>query len=346
MLNVTIIVPCFNEEDAIPIYIKKADELFKDTDEYRFDFIFVDDGSKDRTLELLKKVALEHNNVSVISFSRNFGQDPAIEAALKKATGDVVIPMDIDLQDPPELVFKMLEKYKEGYDVVQAQRSSRESDSALKKNTSSGFYKVVNHIAGKEIMPSNVSQYKLLSRKAVKAILAMPEKISLLRSEVPFIGFKTAFVPFERKERSAGKTKYNFKKMFNLALRTISNSTYAPLDWALKFTIVEGSFSIVAFLTMLVLSIVSTCLTSSSLNNYSLIFWICTIIAAIFLALGILLGFQAVQNMYLKEVMANTQRRPSYLIDQQYESETSKKNRLEGEKSPFYTVPYDEMKFN
>jgi len=345
MLKVTIVVPCFNEQEAIPLYLAKAEELFKDSPKYAFDFIFINDGSSDDTLKLLKKAAEEHSNISVISFSRNFGQDPAIEAALKKATGDVVIPMDIDLQDPPELVFKMLEKYEEGYDVVQAQRTAREGDTAFKKKSSAGFYKVVNGIAHKEIMPPNVSQYKLLSRKAVKAILAMPEKISLLRSEVPYIGFKTAFVPFVREERSAGKTKYNFSKMMSLATRTIANSTSAPLDWAMKFTIVDGLISSILFIGFFICSVLGTCDIGRILSSYTLVFWIMTIISGLFLCLGIVTGFITIQNLYLKEIMANTQRRPTYLVDEQFMSTASKENLKQKESDKNYQAPYDDMKF-
>lgn len=340
MTNVTIVVPCYNEEDSVPIYLKKADELFKDSDKYSFDFIFINDGSNDRTLDLLSTAASTRSNISVISFSRNFGQDPAIEAGLKEATGDVVIPMDIDLQDPPELVFELLKKYEEGYDVVQPKRTQREGDSAFKKNSSSNFYKVINKMAKKTPLPSNVSQYKLLSRKAVNAILKMKEKSPLLRSEVPYIGFKTAYVPFVRQKRAAGVTHYHFGKMFSLAMRTITNTTTAPLDWAMKFTVVEGSFAFLSTLAFFTLSIISTVLTSSELSQYSLIFWICTIISFVLLALGILSGFITIQNMYIKEIMDNTQRRPSYLIDKLYESAKSADNRVKKTSEESYQKPY------
>lgn len=318
MIKVTIVVPCYNEEEMLPLYFKKAEELFKDTSEYAFDFIFVNDGSKDKTLELLKAEAEKKKNVSYISFSRNFGQDPAIQAGLKAAQGEVVIPMDCDLQDPPELVFEMLKKYQEGYQIVQAQRRTRQGDSKLKANTSKDFYKVINKIAGKEILPPAVSQYKLLSRKAVEVINAMPEKMSLLRSEVPFVGFKTAYVQFDRKERAAGKTKYNFKKMFNLAMRTISLSTDAPLDWALKYTVVTGPFNILSSLVFLILWLVSLYGNVASLTNNALLFMTLFLVFAFFLGVSILTGFIAIQNMYLKEVMSNTQNRPSYIIDEEY----------------------------
>jgi glycosyltransferase involved in cell wall biosynthesis len=317
MTNVTIIVPCYNEEQALPLYFKKAEELFGPNENYNFDFIFINDGSSDNTLNLLKDEAEQKSNVSYISFSRNFGQDPAIQAGLKAAKGDVVIPMDCDLQDPPELVFDMLKKYEEGYAIVQAQRTAREGDTQLKKDTSKGFYKVINGIAGKEILPPNVSQYKLLSRPVVDILNQMPEKMALLRSQVPFVGFKTAFVPFQRKERSAGKTKYNFPKMFSLAMRTIALSVDKPLDWAMYFTLIDGPLSFLASVVFLVLTLVSN-YSTNGLANYFFTFLLMTIISILFFVLAIITGFISIQNLYLKEIMANTQNRPSYIVEEEY----------------------------
>jgi glycosyltransferase involved in cell wall biosynthesis len=324
MTKVTIVVPMYNEEEMFPLYIKKASELFKDNDKYHFDYLFVNDGSKDKTLDLIKAEAAKRDDISYISFSRNFGQDPALAAGLAEAKGDVVITMDCDFQDPPELVFEMLKKYEKGYDIVHPQRSSRQGDSWMKKHTSGAFYKFINKISGREVLPPNTSQFKLMDRKVLDVLNAMPEKLKLMRSEVPFVGFKTAFIPFERKARAAGKTKYNYKKMFNLAFHTITASTLNPLDWPLKFGIGFGAFSFVGFVTFLVLFVLAD-VTTLPLGSYGLIFMAMFIVFALFLCLAVISCIIAVPCLYLKDVYLNTQARPSYIIGEKYVSKNSSK---------------------
>ncbi|MFA6811765.1 MAG: glycosyltransferase family 2 protein [Bacteroidaceae bacterium] len=323
MTKVTLVVPVYNEEEMLPIYLKKADELFVDTDKYSFDILFINDGSKDNTLKILQKEAVKRDNISFISFSRNFGQDPALEAGLKNATGDVVITMDCDLQDPPELISQMLEKYEEGYQIVHPQRTKRKGDSFLKKRTSGAFYHFINHIAHREVMPANVSQFKLLTRKVVDTINAMPENIRLLRSEVPYVGFKTCFIPFERMPRAAGKTKYNYPKMFNLAYHTISTSTLAPLTWPLNIGIGLGGLSGLGFIACLVMYIIAIFNpgTTLALNMTHVELWL--IISAVFLAASLISVVVFIPSMYLRDIHANTQRRPTYIIESKHDSKKS-----------------------
>ncbi|MDD4532751.1 MAG: glycosyltransferase family 2 protein, partial [Bacilli bacterium] len=288
MKKVTVVVPVYNEEEMIKIYLNEADKIFVDNEKYSFDFLFINDGSKDQTLNILQKEAQKRDNFSYISFSRNFGQDPALEAGLKNATGDIVITMDCDLQDPPELIPQMLKKYEEGYQVVHPQRTKRKGDTFFKKFTSLSFYHFVNHLSDREIMPPNVSQFKLLTRKVVDTINKMPEKVRLLRSQVPFVGFKTCTIPFERKKRMAGKTKYNFRKMLNLALQTITTSTTAPLLWPLNIGLFLGSLSGAGFISCLTMYLIAIFHKYTFLwNNLDTVkLWL--IISAIFLATSIL----------------------------------------------------------
>jgi glycosyltransferase involved in cell wall biosynthesis len=329
MTKVTIVVPVFNEEDALPIFLKKADELFIDNEEYAYDMLFINDGSKDGTLQILQTEAAKRKNLSYISFSRNFGQDPALEAGLKNAVGDVVIPMDVDLQDPPELIKEMLKKAKEGFDIVNPQRIKREGDSALKRKSSGAFYKFINKISGREVMPENVSQFKLLSRKAVDTINSMPEKIRLLRSEVPFVGFKTCYIPFERKERSAGKTKYHFKKIFNLAFHTITSSTLEPLNWPLVFGVGFGGISGLGWLTCLVLYIVGSLSSPfSGLGAHMMDIDTWLIISTILVGVSIISLLLFIPCVYLKDIMANTQGRPTYIVQERFDSQVTKKENV------------------
>jgi glycosyltransferase involved in cell wall biosynthesis len=324
MQKVTIVVPLYNEEEMFPLYLKKADELFKDNDKYTFDYLFINDGSKDQTLELVKKAAEERKDVSYISFSRNFGQDPALAAGLAHVDADVVITMDCDFQDPPELVYDMLQKYEEGYQVVQPQRRSRKADTWLKRNTSKAFYHFINKISGREVIPPNTSQFKLLSRKAVAAFNSLPEKMKVIRSEVAFVGFKTCFIPFDRKARAAGKSKYNYHKLFQLAFHTITCSTSAPLDWPLVFGVFSSAFWLLSFLVFFILFCIGATTFNGPISNYGFIWQTLSVVSAVFLAVGILSCIIGVPSLYLKDINTNTQGRPTFVIDEVFDSEKSK----------------------
>ena len=320
MKNVTIIVPCYNEEEMLPLFLKKAEELFIDNDKYSFDFIYVDDGSKDKTLEILREASLKSERISYISLSKNCGQDPALSAGLKKATGDCAIMIDCDMQDPPELIFQLLEKYEEGYDVVNPQRSKRETDTYFKKTSSGIFYRFVNKMAKKEVVPPNVSMYRLLSRKALDYLNSLPESDRIIRSEVPFIGLKTCYIKFERQQREAGKTKYNFHRMFDLGERTLVDSTTGLLTMVLKIGLL---FSFVGFLGMLGCIIAYIIINANldigtGLTYFHLIFAL--IIFVGILIVGVLSIVVYIPCMYLKVIHINTQNRPTYLIGEQFDS--------------------------
>ena len=314
MTKVSIVVPLYNEEEMLPIFLDKAKDIFVDDKKYTFDITFVNDGSKDKTLELLRECVKTHKNISYVSFSRNFGQDAALEAGLRHAKGDVVIPMDCDLQDPPSLIPEMLAKYEEGYDVVNPQRVKRDGDGFMKKKSSGMFYKFINRVAGKEVIPENVSQFRLISRRALEEILKMPEKVRMLRSEVPFVGFKTCYIPFERQNREAGKTKYNYKRIFKFAGHTITNTTDALLNWPLFFGMGFGAFGGTGFIISLILYIIYSQQDYLAMQHCGL----AMIIFGIFAAIGILSLILFIPCLYMKDMFANTQGRPSYIVEEEY----------------------------
>ncbi len=316
MINVTIIVPCYNEEEMLPIFFKKIEELFVDNNEYNFDFLMVNDGSKDKTLSILQQESSKKDNISYISLSKNYGQDAALSCGLQHASGDCVIMMDCDMQDPPELIFEMLKKYQEGYEIVNPQRVKRDEDTAFKRKSSGLFYKFINKIAGREVIPPNVSQFRLLSRKAVNYVNSLPESSRMIRGEIPYIGLKTCTIPFERKARVAGKTKYNFKKMLDGAFKTITSATNNLLDFVLKFGIV---FCIVGFLGLIACFISYCCLRNSSLFILGDIFIPTIVFASLFVA-GLVLSVMYIPMIYLKDIMVNTQKRPNYFIGEEYYS--------------------------
>lgn len=322
MKKVTIVVPLYNEEEMFPIFLSKAKELFVDSDKYTFDLVFINDGSSDKTLELLKKAAQEEKNVSYISFSRNFSQEAALAAGLRFAKGDYIIPIDCDFQDPPELIKEMLEAAEEGYEVVCPKRSKRDGDSFVKKSTSKAFYKLINGISGRKVMENDVSYFRLMSKRVVEIIMAMPETERLFKSEATYVGFKTKYIEFNRPERAAGNTKYNYKKLFKLAFRTITASTSALLYFPLFIGIIFSLIGFLGFAPTLVCWIVNLCNGCFGLTANSILST-CLIVFCIILAVGVISLVISILAIYIQNLVVNVQARPLYVIEEQYESESS-----------------------
>ena len=173
MKKLSLIVPMYNEEEMIPLFFEKIEEVLSQIKDYTKEIVCVNDGSRDRTLELLKEYKKKNKDIHIVSFSRNFGHEAAVAAGFKCAKGDVMIVMDADLQDPPEVMFELLEKYHEGYQVVNAKRVDRKSDSFLKRTTASWYYKIIRKMSGKIKVPENVGNYRLMDRKVVDEINAL-----------------------------------------------------------------------------------------------------------------------------------------------------------------------------
>ena len=304
MKTVSIVVPFYNEEEMFPIFIKKAKELFIDDESYKYELVLVNDGSKDKTLELIRAAARENDFITYISFSRNFGQEAALAAGLRAAKGDYIIPMDCDFQDPPELIKDML---KEAF---------------VKRFTSKAFYKFINGISGREVIQDNVSYFRLMTKRVVKIIMDMPETERLFKSEATYVGFKTKIIEFDRPERAAGKTKYNYRKLFKLAFRTITCSTNALLYLPLHIGIALSSIGFLGFVTTLVLLFVNGDY-RWGINSQNIIQSF-LIISSIILAVGIISLIITIPCLYLQNLMVNTQRRPQYIIEEQYEAPKTK----------------------
>ena len=206
MKKISLVVPMYNEEEMIPLFFEKMNEVLSQIKNYKFEYVLVNDGSRDDTLKMLKEQKKVQNNIKIVSFSRNFGHEAAVCAGFQNADGDAVIVMDADLQDPPEIISKMIEKYEEGYKVVNGKRVDRKKDSFLKRTTASMFYKVIKKLSGKIKVPENVGNYRLLDKEVVDHLNALPEKNRVFRVQVPYIGFKTCEVEFVRPERPKGET--------------------------------------------------------------------------------------------------------------------------------------------
>jgi glycosyltransferase involved in cell wall biosynthesis len=225
--RISLVVPVFNEEDAIPIFYR---EVRQNTalQSYDIELVFVNDGSKDRTEAVATEIALRDKAVILVNFSRNFGKEAALLAGLEYATGDAVIPMDVDLQDPIEVIPRLVERWQAGADVVLAKRMERASDSALKRVSAGMFYKLHNRIAVTKI-EENVGDFRLMSRHVVETIKMMPERNLFMKGILSWVGFPSEVVEYARPARSAGTTKFNGWKLWNLALEGITSFSTMPL---------------------------------------------------------------------------------------------------------------------
>ncbi len=302
MVAYSIIVPTYNEEGALQIFYDTLTPVLESTQEH-YEVIFVNDGSRDRTGEILHALAEKDKRVKVCTFSRNFGQQAAIFCGLEQAKGQAVIVMDADLQDPPKVALEMLEKWKEGYDIVHGKRSKRESEGVFKRATASLFYTLTRKITGME-MQADSGDFKLYDRKVVDAILAMPEHDRLLRSQAAWVGFRQTCVEFERPERVAGESHYTVKKMCKLAANGILPNTDFTLTLPLKIGLGMG---FVSLLCMLVFLIMSCC----GVWYGGLLAWL---FPCLFLSVGLVLTCQGLSNLHLAMVYKEVQNRPKYIL--------------------------------
>jgi glycosyltransferase involved in cell wall biosynthesis len=226
-VKVSLIVPVFNEEQAINLFYQAIRRELSLT-EYEVEIVFVNDGSTDHTAEQAKALALADDNVLVINFSRNFGKEPALFAGIEYASGDAVIPMDVDLQDPISVIPLLIREWQNGADVVLAKRRDRTADSYLKRHAAAMFYHLINRIAYTRI-EENVGDFRLMDRKVVNVIRALPEHQLFMKGVLSWAGFNTVVIEYERAQRVAGTSKFNGWKLWNLALEGITSFSTVPL---------------------------------------------------------------------------------------------------------------------
>ena len=225
--TLSIVIPAYNEEESIRGFVERVMPIMACTG-YDFEMVFVDDGSSDRTPLILSALAHDNDYVRFIKLSRNFGKEAALTAGLSYATGGAIIPMDCDLQDPPELIPRMIDKWEEGYKVVHALRRNRLTDSWLKRESAKSFYRVMSSITDVSI-PRNCGDYRLMDRIVVEAILSFRERNRFMKGIMAAAGFKAATLEYDRPERSAGETKFNVWKLWNFALDGITSFSTVPL---------------------------------------------------------------------------------------------------------------------
>ena len=307
MKKISVVIPMYYEEEVADICYKRVvNNLKKLSDKYSYEIIFINDGSKDSTLEILKKIASNDDNVKIISFSRNFGHQAAVTAGIRNVTGDAVIIMDADLQDPPELFDGMIEKWEEGYEVVYGKRKTREGESIFKILTARMFYNTLNKLSEIEI-PKDTGDFRLVDRKVIDVIATLPEHNKFLRGLFSWVGFNQYAYEYNRVNRVAGKTKYPFKKMFKLATDGILSFSAKPL----KVVGAIGFFSVIVSIAILAYSIVSFVFKLNSLTPG----WTSIMCTMTFIG-GIILISLGMIGEYIARIYEESLGRPEYIIDE------------------------------
>lgn len=302
--KVSIIIPIFNEEGNVAIIAKTLVNILSNYPDY--EIIFINDGSKDQTLSKVKMVNKENSKIGFLSFSRNFGHQAALRAGLDYATGDCVISMDGDMQHPPELIPQLIDKWKEGYDIVYTRRKDDASISFFKKKTSQGFYKLINLLSDIEIDPG-AADFRLVDKKVIAALRQIKEGNLFMRGMISWIGFEQFSIDYVPHERHWGKSKYTFKKMFNLALSGITSFSIRPLHIS---TILGAIIAAVSFIYGLY-SIYEKLFTPSWVLGWA------SLITAILFMGGIQLLMIGVLGEYLGKIFIESKMRPHYIIKEQ-----------------------------
>ncbi len=307
--ELSIIIPIFNEESNIFMLHERLTKVMQRLD-FPYELLFVNDGSSDNSLAILKGLAATDSNVKYLDFSRNFGHQIAVSAGLEHCDGQKIVIIDADLQDPPELIFDLYQKMKEGYEVVYARRSSRKGESWLKRQTAAWFYRLLKRITSVEI-PVDTGDFRIMDRKIVEIIKAMPERHKFLRGQIAWIGFRQSFVTYERDERNAGTTGYTYQKMLRFALDGIT----AFSDFPLK--IVTWFGFLVSFITFLVIlfAIYSRFILKDFVPG-----WTSLMISVLFIG-GVQMIAIGIIGEYLSRMNTDIRKRPLYIVKESNISE-------------------------
>ncbi len=302
----SVVVPCYNEEEVIEQTHLRLTQVFEHEPSTRLEIIYVDDGSRDRTLPILRELQATDRRVRVVSFSRNFGHQFAVTAGLDHAAGDAVCVIDADLQDPPEVILQMLERWRQGVDVVYGVRAEREGESAFKLWTAKMFYRTINRLSDTPI-PLDTGDFRLMDRSAVEAFQAMPERDRFVRGMVAWAGFRQEALPYRRAARFAGTTKYPLKKMLRFAADGIMSFSTVPLRMAVYLGLAAACMAMLGVVYALGMRLA----TQNWVAGWTLLF-----IAVLFIG-GVQLMFMGVLGEYIGRIYGEVKRRPLYLVKEQ-----------------------------
>ena len=307
MPKISVIVSCYNEEKAIPLFYEEIEKNIKDFENTEFEYIFINDGSSDNTLSVIKELKQKDNKVKYVSFSRNFGKEAAIYAGLEHATGDYVTLMDADLQDPPYLLKDMYKAItEEGFDAIGTRRVSRKGEPIIRSFFARLFYKLINKISKIE-MVDGARDYVLMSRQVVNSILSLKEYNRYTKGLFSFVGFKVKWIEYENVKRVAGETKWSFWKLLTYAIEGITAFSTTPLIFA---SIIGLIFCIAAFLLILLI-IVKTLLLGDPTSGWP------SLVCIIFMVSGIQLFSLGIIGQYLSKTYLEVKRRPIYIVKEE-----------------------------
>lgn len=302
-MKLSIVVPCYNEEETIRPFLEETKRVENQMTDLSFEYIFIDDGSKDGTLEVLEEVEQLYSNVGYLSFSRNFGKEAALLAGLEHASGDLVTVMDVDLQDPPELLIDMYAKIQEGYDVVGTRRKDRVGEPPIRSFFSRMFYVLINKVSDTE-MVDGARDFRLMTRQVVDSILKLREVNRFSKGLFSWVGYKTTYLSFENRERVAGKTSWNFFSLFKYSIEGIVNFS----DVLLNLATVGGFLSFISSCIGIVFIIIRKLFFGGSVDGWpSLVCLILFMGGLQLLALGII-------GKYISKIFLETKNRPVYIV--------------------------------
>ena len=305
MRKITIIIPAYNEEESLPLLYKRLETFMESIKNYEFEILFVNDGSKDNTINLIKEYRSQDKRISYVDLSRNFGKETAMIAGLDYATGDAVIFMDADLQDPPEIIPELIKWWEEGYDDVYARRKSRKGETFLKKFTSKMYYKVLQSLTNVPIQ-QDTGDFRLLDKRCVNVLKKMRETQRCSKSMFSWIGYKKKEVLYDRDPRVAGKTKWNYKKLIDLAIDGITSFTTSPLRIATYLCIPTFLALFIYFIYVICKMIFIT----NKIDAYQ------AIILLILFFSGIQILLFGIIGEYLGRIFNETKNRPLYLVNE------------------------------
>lgn len=300
----SVVVPCYNEQEVISETIKRLQnfcvEVNLDTE-----LIFVDDGSFDRTREILKGFAAEDSRIKLIGFARNFGHQIAVTAGIDAANGDAVVLIDADLQDPPEVIHQMIAKWREGYDVVYGTRTERSNESRFKLVTAQGFYRLLNQLSDIPI-PLDTGDFRLMSRNVVDTLKAMPERDRFIRGMVSWVGFRQTALPYKRAKRFAGESKYPLAKMFSFAMDGILSFSTKPLEISIAMGMFCAAIALIGIFYSLFLRL---------FTNIWVEGWTALMIAILFIG-GVQLISIGILGQYVGRTYKEIKKRPLYVVQE------------------------------
>lgn len=312
---ITILVPAYNEEEVLELLYERLKKIMDENPNYNFEVLLVNDGSKDKTLQIMQELRQKDKRICYLNLSRNFGKETAMIAGLDYCKGDAVVIIDADLQDPPELIPEMIKYWEEGYDDVYAKRKTREGETWLKKFTSKMYYKVLQAFTRIEIQ-KDTGDFRLLDRRCVEALKSMRENQRYTKGLFSLIGYNKKEILYDRDPRAAGQTKWNYGKLINLSIDGITSFTTTPLRWA---AIIGALISMIGFIYMLYI-IVKTLVTGIDVPGYASM-----MVVILFLG-GIQLIFLGIIGEYLGRAFNESKHRPLYFVERYNETKETNEN--------------------